>query len=59
MTVQPHALDVLEFARLLEHVAGFASSGPGAARIRALRPQRVGGTRPERDESLAALHRIQ
>jgi DNA mismatch repair protein MutS2 len=58
VTVQPHALDVLEFARLLEHVAGFASSGPGAARIRALRPQRVGGTRPERDESLAALHRI-
>ena len=58
MTVQPHALDVLEFARLLEHIAGFASSGPGAARIRALRPLRVGGTRPEREDALAALRLI-
>lgn len=55
MTVQAHALDVLEFARLLDHVAGHASSTPGAARIRALRPLRVGGTRPEREEALAAL----
>ncbi|MFZ9899640.1 MAG: endonuclease MutS2 [Gemmatimonadaceae bacterium] len=56
--MQPHALDVLEFARLLEHIAGFASSGPGAARIRALRPLRVGGTRPEREDALAALRLI-
>ena len=56
MTVQPHALDVLEFARLLDHVAGHASTSPGASRIRALRPTRVGGTRPEREESLQALH---
>ena len=58
MTVQPHALEVLEFARLLEHIAGFASSGPGAARLRALRPLRVGGTRPERDEALETLRGI-
>ncbi len=57
MTVQPHALDVLEFARLLDHVAGHASTTPGAARIRALRPLRVGGTHLERDEALTALHR--
>ena len=55
MSVQAHALEVLEFARLLDHVAGFASSTPGAARIRALRPWRVGGTRPEREEAVAAL----
>lgn len=55
MSVQAHALEVLEFARLLDHVAGHASSTPGAARIRALRPLRIGGTRPEREEGLAAL----
>ena len=55
MSVQAHALEVLEFARLLDHVAGFASSTPGAARIRTLRPWRVGGTRPEREEAVAAL----
>ncbi|MFM8302628.1 MAG: hypothetical protein ACKN99_08820, partial [Gemmatimonadota bacterium] len=53
--VQGHALEVLEFARLLDHIAGYASSSAGAARIRALRPTRVGGTRPERDEALQAL----
>lgn len=56
MTVQAHALDVLEFARLLDHVAGHASTSPGAARIRALRPTRVGGTHLDRGDALAALH---
>jgi len=56
VTVQAHALDVLEFARLLDHVAGHASTSPGAARIRALRPTRVGGTHLDRAEALAALH---
>ena len=55
MTFQAHALEVLEFARLLDHVAGHASSNPGAARIRALRPLRVGGTHVDREESLGAL----
>jgi len=53
--VQAHALEVLEFPRLLDHIAGYASSSAGAARIRALRPTRVGGTRPEREEALIAL----
>lgn len=57
MTVQRHALDVLEFARLLDHVAGHASTSPGAARIRALRPTRIGGTHVERAEALDDLHR--
>ena len=56
MTVQAHALDVLEFARLLDHVAGHASTSPGAARIRALRPTRVGGTHLDRAEALSTLH---
>ncbi|MBX3132826.1 MAG: Smr/MutS family protein [Gemmatimonadaceae bacterium] len=56
MTVQAHVLDVLEFARLLDYVAGHASTTPGAARIRALRPTRVGGTHVDRTEALAALH---
>jgi len=51
-----HALDVLEFTRLLDHVAGQASSASGAARIRALRPTVVGGTAPERADALTALH---
>jgi DNA mismatch repair protein MutS2 len=51
-----HALDVLEFARLLEHVAGQASSPSGAARIRALRPIGVGGTASERSTALTDLH---
>ena len=55
MTFQTHALEVLEFARLLDHVAGHASSTPGAERIRALRPLRVGGTHVDRDEALGAL----
>lgn len=55
MNFQAHALEVLEFARLLEHVAGHASSTPGAERIRALRPLAVGGSAPERAEALAAL----
>jgi DNA mismatch repair protein MutS2 len=55
VTVQAHALEVLEFARLLDHVAGHASSTPGAGRIRARRPLCVGGTRPEREEAIAAL----
>ena len=55
MTFQAHALDVLEFARLLDHVAGHAATNPGAAHIRALRPMRVGGTRPERDDALDTL----
>src|SRR4051794_27597523 len=33
-----HALSVLEFPRVLDVVAGFATSGLGAARIRALTP---------------------
>lgn len=57
MTVQAHALDVLEFARLLDHVAGHASTSPGAARIRSLRPTRVGGTHLDRADALDALHR--
>jgi DNA mismatch repair protein MutS2 len=57
VTVQSHALDVLEFARLLDHVAGQASSPPGAARIRALRPDRVGALAdPETAGALHALH---
>lgn len=52
---QPHALEVLEFARLLDHVAGHASSTPGAGRIRALRPLAVGGTKPEREDALATM----
>jgi DNA mismatch repair protein MutS2 len=55
VTFQAHALEVLEFARLLDHVAGHASSTPGAERIRALRPLRVGGTHLDRDEALHAL----
>ncbi len=55
MTFQAHALEVLEFARLLDHVAGHASSTPGAARIRALRPLRVGGTHLDRADALDAL----
>ena len=55
MTFQAHALEVLEFARLLDHVAGHAASTPGAGRIRALRPLRVGGTHLDREESLDAL----
>lgn len=55
MSFQAHALEVLEFARLLDHVAGHASSTPGAERIRALRPLRVGGTHLDREESLRAL----
>jgi DNA mismatch repair protein MutS2 len=57
VTVQSHALDGLEFARLLDHVAGQASSPPGAARIRALRPVRVGALAdPETADALHALH---
>jgi DNA mismatch repair protein MutS2 len=33
-----HALGVLEFSRVLDLVAGFASSAPGAARVRTLLP---------------------
>jgi len=55
VSFQAHALDVLEFARLLDHVAGHASSTPGAGRIRALRPLAVGGTQPEREDALATL----
>ena len=56
MTVQAHALDVLEFARLLDYVAGHASTTPGAARIRSLRPTRVGGTHLDRADALHELH---
>jgi DNA mismatch repair protein MutS2 len=55
VTFQPHALDVLEFSRVLDHIAGHAATIPGAARIRALRPSRVGGTRPGREASLDLL----
>ncbi|MEX2181670.1 MAG: Smr/MutS family protein [Gemmatimonadaceae bacterium] len=51
-----HALEVLEFARLLDHVAGHAGSTPGAARIRVLRPLAVWGSPAERSDALAALH---
>lgn len=34
-----HALGILEFSRLLAHVAGRASSAPGAAAVRALVPR--------------------
>ncbi|MEO8561276.1 MAG: Smr/MutS family protein [bacterium] len=34
-----HALGILELPRLLELVAGFAASGPGASRVRALAPR--------------------
>src|SRR5690242_18456197 len=33
-----HALSVLEFPRVLEVVAGFATSGSGAGRVRSLAP---------------------
>ena len=36
-----HALAVLEFARVLETVAGYASTPSGAARVRALEPRAV------------------
>ncbi len=55
MSFQAHALEVLEFARLLDHVAGHASSTSGAGRIRALRPLRVGGSVPARADALALL----
>ncbi|MDH5234828.1 MAG: Smr/MutS family protein, partial [Gemmatimonadota bacterium] len=55
MSFQAHALDVLEFARLLDHVAGHASSPPGAERIRALRPSAVGGSALERAAALTEL----
>jgi len=35
---RPHALSVLEFPRVLDVVAGYASSALGAERVRALRP---------------------
>ena len=38
VTVNPHALAVLEFPRVLDVVAGFATSTLGAARVRALTP---------------------
>ncbi|MBA3918048.1 MAG: hypothetical protein C0516_05620 [Gemmatimonas sp.] len=34
-----HALGILEYSRLLAHVAGHASSAPGAAAVRALAPR--------------------
>lgn len=34
-----HALGILEFSRLLAHVAGRASSAPGAAAVRSLEPR--------------------
>ncbi len=34
-----HALGILEFPRLMAHVAGRASSAPGAAAVRAMRPR--------------------
>ena len=55
MSFQAHALEVLEFERLLDHVAGYASSTPGAERIRALRPLRVPGEPAGRSEALGAL----
>jgi len=51
-----HALEVLEFARLLDHVAGHAGSASGAGRIRARRPLAIRGTAPERAELLSQLH---
>ena len=38
MTMNAHALGILEYPRLLDLVAGFAASAPGAARVRALAP---------------------
>ena len=35
-----HALGILEFPRMLAHVAGRANSGPGAAAVRKLAPRR-------------------
>jgi DNA mismatch repair protein MutS2 len=35
-----HALGILEFPRMLAHVAGRANSGPGAAAVRMLAPRR-------------------
>ena len=35
-----HALGILEFPRMLAHVAGRANSGPGAAAVRTLAPRR-------------------
>jgi len=58
VTVQSHALDVLEFARLLDHVAGNASSLPGAARIRALRPVRVGAPLEAEHTRVAAMRAL-
>ena len=34
-----HALGILEYPRLLEVVAGFAASAPGAERVRGLAPR--------------------
>mgnify|MGYP000229958965 CR=1 FL=1 len=36
--MNPHALEVLEFARVLDLVAGNAGTAAGAARVRGLKP---------------------
>src|SRR5438874_478942 len=58
-----HALGILEYPRLLELVAGFAASTPGAARVRALTPSAdLAWLEAEdglvRDEASPALRRI-
>jgi DNA mismatch repair protein MutS2 len=55
--VNRHALAVLEFSRLLDEVAGRASSGPGAACVRALEPS-VDLTWIEREHARVAAVRI-
>lgn len=54
----PHALEVLEFARLLDHVAGHASSTPGAAAVRALQPQLLGGELLAEHARVAAMRAL-
>ncbi len=51
-----HALSVLEFPRVLDVVAGFATSNLGAARVRALAPT-TDTSRLEREHARVAAMR--
>jgi DNA mismatch repair protein MutS2 len=53
-----HALGVLEFTRVLDLVAGFASSEPGAERVRALRPLTDAGWLAAEHARVAAMRAL-
>jgi DNA mismatch repair protein MutS2 len=54
-TVNSHALTVLEFPRVLDVVAGFATSNLGAARVRALGPSTDGAALQREHTRVAAM----